>query len=347
MDIQSALEQLCAAPGPSGFEHGVSGVAMRLLRPLVDEVYIDRLGSVVGVKRCGKPNARRLVLDAHLDEIGLVVTAIEDGFLHIRAIGGVDPRILPGQELTVLAEEPIHGVVITLPPHVVKAKERKQSLPISELLVDVGLSQEEVQHRVAPGTPVVYRESCFSLGGHQLCGKSMDDRACFVSLLRALELLSGKQTDVDIYVLGSVFEEVRGSAGARAGVYAIEPDWCVAVDVTHGCTPDAPKEKTLKMGEGPAIGIGPNMTRWMSDRMKEKAKALGVPYQLEVMGGHTGTNAWPIQICREGIATALVSLPLKYMHTPVEVINTGDLEGLAQLIAAFALDLEKEAKYLC
>ncbi len=347
MDIQTALEQLCAAPGPSGFERRVSGVAMQLLRPLVDEVYTDRLGSVVGVKRCGKPGAKRLVLDAHLDEVGLVVTAIEEGFLHIRSIGGVDPRILPGRELTVLADQPLPGVVITLPPHVLKPEDRKKSLPISELLVDVGLSQEQAEARIPLGTPIAYRESCFALGDGQRCGKSMDDRACFVSLLRALELLRDKPLDVDIYVLGSVFEEVPGSAGARTGVYAIAPDWCVAVDVTHGATPDAPKDKTLKMGGGPAIGIGPNMTRWMSDRMKDKAKELNIPYQLEVMGGHTGTNAWPIQICREGIPTALVSLPLKYMHTPLEVIDTGDLEALAQLLAAFVLGLGKEAKYPC
>lgn len=347
MDIQAALKQLCAAPGPSGFEQPVAAIAAQLLRPLMDEVYIDRLGSVIGVKRCGKPDAKRLVLDAHLDEIGLVVTAIEQGFLHIRSIGGVDPRILPGRELTVLADEPLPGVVITLPPHVLKAEDRKKSIPISELLVDVGLSQEQAQARIPLGTPIVYRESCFALGGGQLCGKSMDDRACFVSLLRALELLKNKMLDVDVYVLGSVFEEIPSSAGARTGVYAINPDWCVAVDVTHGATPDAPKEKTLTMGGGPAIGIGPNMTRWMSDRMKSKAKTLDIPYQLEVMGGHTGTNAWPIQICREGIPTALVSLPQKYMHTPVEVVNTADLEALAQLIAAFILDLGKEAKFPC
>ena len=347
MDMQAALNQLCAAPGPSGFEQPVAAIAQELLRPLVDEVYTDCLGSVIGVKRCGKPNAKRLVLDAHLDEIGLIVTGIERGFLRICSIGGVDPRILPGRELTVLAEQPLPGVVVTLPPHVLKGEDRKKSLPISELLVDVGLSQEQAEARIPLGTPIVYREGCFALGNNQLCGKAMDDRACFVSLLRALELINEHTPDVDVYVLGSVFEEVPSSAGARAGVFTIEPDWCVAVDVTHGDTPDAPKEKTLKMGGGPAIGIGPNMTRWMSDRMKEKAKNLDIPYQLEIMGGHTGTNAWPIQICREGIPTALLSLPLKYMHTPVEVLNTGDLEALAQLIAAFALDLGKEAKFPC
>lgn len=343
MDIGNVLERLCAAGGPSGFEHSVAGIAAELLRPLADEVWMDRLGNVVGVRRCGKPNPKRLVLDAHLDEIGLVVTGIEEGFLRFAPIGGVDPRILPGRELTVLTDTPILGVVICTPPHLLKAEDREKSIPIRDLYIDVGLSQEQAEAAIPIGTPIVYRESCFALGKSQMCGKAMDDRACFTGLLRTLELLQDVDLDVDVYVLGSTFEEV-GGAGAKTGVFAIEPDWCVAVDVTHGKTPDGPKEKTLKMGSGPAIGVGPNMTRWMTERMKEKARALNIPFQLEVMGGHTGTNAWPIQICREGIATALVSLPLKYMHTPLEVFELSDLENMARLLAAFATGLGREGQ---
>lgn len=343
MDIREALKRLCAAGGPSGFEGAVARVAEDLLRPLVDEVCVDRLGNVIGVKRCGKPNAKRLVLDAHLDEIGLIVTGVEDGFLRFTSIGGVDPRILPGRELTVLTEPPVTGVVICTPPHLLKAEDREKSIPMDELYIDVGLSQEQAQAAIPSGTPIVYRESCFALGKNQMCGKAMDDRACFVSLLRAVELLQDKPLDVDLYILGSTFEEV-GGAGAKTGVFSVDPDWCVAVDVTHGKTPDSPKEKVLKMGEGPAIGVGPNMTRWMTDRLKKKAKERNIPFQLEVMGGHTGTNAWPIQICREGIATALVSLPLKYMHTPVEVFDLADLEHLAHLLAQFAVGLGEEGQ---
>lgn len=343
MDIRDALKQLCATGGPSGFEGAVARVASELLHPLVDEVYTDRLGNVIGVKRCGKPGAKRLVLDAHLDEIGLIVTGVEDGFLRFTSIGGVDPRILPGRELTVLTEPPVQGVVICTPPHLLKEEDREKSIPLDELYIDVGLSQELAENTIPVGTPIVYHESCFDLGKNQMCGKAMDDRACFVSLLRAAELLQDKQLDVDIYIFGSTFEEV-GGAGAKTGVFSIEPDWCVVVDVTHGKTPDSPKEKVLKMAGGPAIGVGPNMTRWMTERLKKKAKDFDIPFQLEVMGGHTGTNAWPIQICREGIATALVSLPLKYMHTPVEVFDLTDLEHLAQLLAQFAVGLGEEGQ---
>ena len=343
MDICDALNQLCAVGGPSGFEGSVGRVAADLLRPLVDEVCTDRLGNVIGVRRCGKPNAKRLVLDAHLDEIGLIVTGLEEGFLRFTSIGGVDPRILPGRELTVLTEPPMLGVVTCMPPHLLKAEDREKSIPMDELYIDVGLSQEQAEAAVPVGTPIVYRESCFPLGKNQVCGKAMDDRACFISLLRAAELLQDTQLDVDLYILGSTFEEV-GGAGAKTGVFSVDPDWCVAVDVTHGKTPDSPKEKVLKMGGGPAIGVGPNMTRWMTERLKKKAGEQSIPFQLEVMGGHTGTNAWPIQICREGIATALVSLPLKYMHTPIEVLDLSDLEHLAQLLAGFAVGLGEEGQ---
>jgi len=343
LDIRNALERLCAVGGPSGFESTVAHAAEQLLRPLVDEVSIDRLGNVIGVKRCGKPNAKRLVLDAHLDEVGLIVTGVEEGFLRFTSIGGVDPRILPGRELTVLSDPPRTGVVICMPPHLLKAEDREKSIPMDELYIDIGLSLEQAEAAIPPGTPVVYRESCFALGKNQVCGKAMDDRACFIGLLRAVELLQDKPLDVDLYILGSTFEEVGGT-GAKTGVFSIEPDWCVAVDVTHGKTPDSPKEKVLKMGGGPAIGVGPNMTRWMTERLKKKANEQNIPFQLEVMGGHTGTNAWPIQICREGIATALVSLPLKYMHTPVEVLDLDDLEHLAQLLAEFAVGLREEGQ---
>jgi endoglucanase len=170
----------------------------------------------------------------------------------------------------------------------------------------------------------------------------MDDRACFVTLLRAVELLRDRELDVDLYVLGSTREEVSG-AGAVVGTRALAPDFCVAVDVTHGKTPDSQAGKAFTLGGGPAVGIGPNATRWMSRRFLEKAAAQGIEVQKEVMEGNSGTNAWGMQTCCEGIATAVLSLPLKYMHTPVETLDVGDIESVAQLLAAFAVDLGKEA----
>lgn len=346
MDIRNVLERLCSVGAPSGFETPAARTAEELLRPLTDEVFITRLGSVVGVRRCGKPGAKKLLLDAHLDEIGLIVSGHEDGYLRFRSIGGVDPRMLPDREVTVLVGPPVLGVVACLPPHVQTAKDRDKTTPIPELFIDVGLSQAEAQAHIPVGTPIVYRESCFPLGEDQLCGKSMDNRACFVTLLRAAELLQGQALDVDLYIMGSTREEV-GGYGAQTSTFAIAPDWCVAVDVTHGKTPDSPREVATVLGGGPAVGIGPNIARWMSARLMDKGAAEGISCQPDVMEGNTGTNGWDMQICREGIATALVSLPLKYMHTPMEVVKLSDIEDTARLLAAFAKDLGKEAVTPC
>ena len=335
--MRQALERLCTCTAPSGFEGPAAAVAAELLRPLVDEVSIDRMGNVLGVRRSKTPGAPKLLLDAHLDEIGLIVTGVEDGFLRFRSIGGVDPRMLPGRELVVLTDPPLRGLVACP-----AGRDENKSVPLNELYVDVGLSQEEAERAVPVGTPMVYRAGCFPLGEDQMCGKSMDDRACFVTLLRAAELLRDKELDVELHILGSTREEVSG-AGAVVGTWAVAPDFCVAVDVTHGKTPDGPADKTFDLGGGPAIGVGPNMTRWMTERMIDKAREHSIPYQLEIMSGHTGTNGWEMQISREGVATSVLSLPLKYMHTPVETLSLADMEGVAQLLAAFTENLGKEA----
>ena len=335
--MRQALERLCTCTAPSGFEGPAAAVAAELLRPLVDEVSIDRMGNVLGVRRSKTPGAPKLLLDAHLDEIGLIVTGVEDGFLRFRSIGGVDPRMLPGRELVVLTDPPLRGLVACP-----AGGDENKSVPLNELYVDVGLSQEEAERAVPVGTPMVYRAGCFPLGEEQMCGKSMDDRACFVTLLRAAELLRDKELDVELHILGSTREEVSG-AGAVVGTWAVAPHFCVAVDVTHGKTPDGPADKTFELGGGPAIGVGPNMTRWMTERMIAKAREHSIPYQLEIMSGHTGTNGWEMQISREGVATSVLSLPLKYMHTPVETLSLADMEGVAQLLAAFVEHLGKEA----
>ena len=170
MEIEQYLERLCAVGAPSGFERPAALAAKELLEPLMDEVWLDRLGNLVGVRRCGKPEAKKLLLDAHLDEVGLTVTGAENGFLRFRGIG-VDERMLPNREVTVLTDPPMVGVVACLPPHVLAAEDREKAPKPEELFIDVGLSQEEAERLVPPGTPVVYRSHFLRLGECQLCGK--------------------------------------------------------------------------------------------------------------------------------------------------------------------------------
>lgn len=339
MDICKTLSDLCTGAGPSGREDSLAQQALELLRPLMDEVWVDRFGNAVGVRRCGKPGAKRLLLDAHLDEIGLLVTGAEEGFLRFCAVGGVDPRILPDQEVTLLTDPPRFGLIACLPPHVQRAGEGDQGIPLAELRIDAGLSQQEGERLI--GTFGVFRGEFRKLLHGKVSAKSLDDRSGFVTLLRTAELLRNKTLDADLYILGSTREETGGS-GALVGAFALRPDCCIAVDVTHGRTPDGPKEDTFPVGEGPAIGIGPNMTCWMTRRLLAKADQLGLSWRPEVMTGNTGTNAWKIQTAREGIATAVVSIPLRYMHSPVETLDLEDLERTARLLTAFADNLAGE-----
>ncbi len=341
MEYEQVLEQLCALPGPSGFEAAVAHAAMELLRPYVDEVRIDPMGSVVGLRRCGKPGAPRLLLDAHLDEIGLIVTGHEEGFLRFASLGGVDPRMLPDREVLVLTQPPVPGVIACLPPHIQTEEDMDKSRSVREQVIDVGLSQEKAQNCIPIGTPVVYRTGSRKLGDKLLCGKALDDRSCFAVLLDTAQRLSSLELDVDVYFVGSVQEETH-STGAIAAAWDVVPQLCVAVDVTHGDSPDAPKDKTFSLGGGPVIGMGPNCTRWMTERMERTAKNLGLDYQIEVMAGHSGTNGWPLQISGEGVATAVLSVPLRYMHTPVETVHLDDLHGAARLLSDFVLGLGEE-----
>ena len=178
MNTLECLKTLCQTGGPSGYEAPVADLAAQLLTPWMDEVWTDRLGNVIGLRRCGKPNAKKLLLDAHLDQIGLMVTGAEDGYLRFTTIGGVDPRMLPDREVTILTQPPRLGVIACLPPHVLSAEDREKAPALGEYYVDTGLSQETVEREIPVGTPMVFRESFLELAGGKICSGALDDRAC-------------------------------------------------------------------------------------------------------------------------------------------------------------------------
>ena len=341
MELREIIETLCNVCAPSGFEEDAVSCASELLRPLVSELKTDAMGNLIAVRRCGKDNAPLIMAEAHIDEIGLIVTGYEKGFLRFANVGGVDPRMLPAMEVTVLSNPPVFGVVDVLPPHVLSESEREKPLPADKLFIDVGLTQEEAEERIPRGTPVSFGTRCSRLGRHRLCGKSMDDRSCAAIVIRALELAGTQELSADVAILLAVQEEV-GCRGAITGAFNAAPEAAVAVDVTFGDSPDAPKNKTFTLCKGPTIGVGPNMTRRISDRLAELVQEKNIPYQTEVLPGQSGTDAWPIQVSREGVATGLLSLPLKYMHTPVEVMDLRDAEATAALLAAWLVDYGKE-----
>ena len=214
MELADIIIELSKASGPSGFESGVREVAAGMLKHYMEEVRTDTMGNLIGVRRCGKAGAKKLLLDAHLDEIGMIVTHIEKGFLRFSTIGGVDPRMLPAREVTVLSEPPVFGIVSVLPPHILSGEEMDKSQSVQEMVIDVGMSQETAEKTIKLGTPIVFRGGAERFGEDCICGKALDDRACFATVLRALELIEGRRLDVDLYVMGSVQEEL-GYRGAK------------------------------------------------------------------------------------------------------------------------------------
>ncbi len=338
MNIQSLIQKISECPSPSGFEHSASKRIAAVMERYVDKVSVDSFGNVIGIRPCGKRHAKCLLLDAHLDEIGLIVTGEKDGLLTFSNIGGVDPRILPASSVTVLCDPPRSGVISAAPPHLQTAEESKNTVPVENLYIDIGAESGECN--VPVGTPVVFDSGFSVLSGKNISARALDDRASLAAILRAVELLKGKKIGVDIVVVASCQEEL-GCRGAQVAGYTVNPDYAIVVDVTHATTPGVDKSSSFPAGSGAAIGFGPNMTRKVSDALLAVAKDKKIPHTVEISPGHSGTNAWTVQVLREGIATGLLSIPLKYMHTPVETVREKDIEAVAKLLTEFVQHLSQ------
>ena len=337
MNTKDILIELCQLSGPAGFEEEVTASVKVFLEPYMDEVVIDVLGNVIGVRRCGKENAAKLLFDAHIDEIGFVVTGVEEGFLRFAKTGGLDARILPAQGVKILTNPPLYGVISVLPPHILKKEDMGKNTKIEDMFIDVGFTQEQATQLIAPGTPGVLTQNVRDFGNNEIFGKALDNRVGIVAILRALEILGDTPLDVDLYVMASTQEEV-GGRGATPGTYSIAPDYCVVVDVDHAKTPDTKAYETSeKTGAGVIISRGINMNPAFTEMVIKQAKDKDIKYQINVSTGTKGfTNAREIQISRMGVATALLGIPMKYMHSVNEVISLDDLESTAALLCQTA-----------
>ncbi len=331
------LEKLCAACGVGG-ERAAAEAVREELRSLCDEVKTFPLGSVAGILRCGRENAPLLMLEAHLDEIGFTVTQVDDGgFIRVAACGGIDRRVLASQEVIVYGEREIPGVFCATPPHLAKflAKENGKLPPMEDFGIDTGLSQQELQTLVFPGTRVGFRPHFSKIGEHAVCAKALDNCAGCEAVLRALELLKGAQVPCDIAALFAVQEEI-GGAGAKTAAFDLMPDAAIVTDVSFALTPDAPPQFCGIAGKGAMLGFSPNLDAALTQRLLSLAQNQQIPFQQEVMGSDTGTDADLIALTRTGVKTALISIPLRYMHTPNETVDLRDIESTAQWMAAAA-----------
>lgn len=331
MDLEKTIMSLADAAGVSGDEGEAAELAFSLMKNYTDHCEIKN-GNVIGHlgKRGKKPH---ILIDAHIDRIGLVVTHItDDGFLKVSGVGGIDRRLLHAQQVKILGRETVCGVICSMPPHL----EKDSSIvpEMDSICIDTGMTKEQAEKLIFPGDKIVYSVHCGKLLGDRIAGAALDDRCGVSAILRALDILNGTDLDCEITVLFSAQEEV-GERGAKIAAYEIDPDIALAVDVSFALTADDSEVKCGTIGGGCMIGFSPVLDRELSERLVGIAEKNNIPYQREVMSGSTGTNADRFSVNRGGVKAATLSIPLKYMHTPVEVISSSDVENTAQLIAAY------------
>jgi putative aminopeptidase FrvX len=347
METASLLRELCEARGPSGYEAEVRGIVGRLFGENAHEVRIDPMGNLIALRRgedeqeAAARSAPRpsLMLAGHLDEIALIVTRVEKGFLGIAQIGGFDPRVLFGQEVIVHGRRELSGLIVSVPPHFTDPSEREKPVPLEKLFVDTGLPPEEVASAVRVGDIVTLRARWNALAGGFASCKSLDDRASVAAVALCLEEISRRRHLWDVYAVGTVQEEGSG-VGAVTSAYSIQPTIAIAIDVTFGMQPGLSATEAVKMDAGPSLALGPNFHPKIHDRLAAAARSLELPYQVETIPGSSGTDAWAIQVSRAGVPCALVGIPIRSMHTPVETVCLRDIERTARLLAEFICRLE-------
>lgn len=342
MDTAQLLRDLTQASGVSGYEDEVREIVRHAFEPYVDSVRSDALGNLIAYKggAQGDKPRRAIMLSAHMDEIGLMVSGFEGSYLRFVRVGGVDYRTIVGQEVLVHGARPLPGIVASHPPHVTPAEERSKAIPVEQMFIDVGLSAERLQELVKVGDLITLRRDMIELQEGYAAGKAFDDRAGVVALVRCVELLHSMRPEWDVYAVASTQEEV-GLRGATVSVYGVAPDIAVAVDVGFGMQQGLSEAEAISMDGGPALAKGPTFHPVMFEGLKRVAEANEIPCQIEVLASGGGTDAWALQVSREGVPTALLSLPLRYMHTTVETVCLRDIDRTGRLLALFIAKLDE------
>ena len=330
MDCGEWLRRLCEADAPGE----AASLAAEYFSDFA-EVERDVFGGLAAQLSAGEGKPT-LLLDAHIDTIGMIVTTIDaDGFLKVGQCGHLDARVLIGAEVMIWGKEPVYGVVCSMPPHLSHGRERTAA-PVSELAIDIGWDREQALRRVAPGDRVTLMQSFQPLRRNLVCGKSLDNRAGVAALMSAGDWLR-KEAQLPCNVIFSLSEqEETGGSPSAAAAYRFCPQEAVVVDVSFAAGYHTPSQAEAELGRGPMLGIAANLSREMFEKLRHTAEMADVAVQTEVMAGRTGTNADRIVSAAAGIPCALVSIPLRNMHTAVEVVSLSDVEQTGRLLAEYA-----------
>ncbi|NMA92303.1 MAG: M42 family metallopeptidase [Firmicutes bacterium] len=341
--VKDMLEILTGAVGVSGDEREPAEITAGYLEPYVTRLHRDSFGNVIGFKEgTGGPGAPSLLVAAHIDEIGAMVSRLEKGFVRFSAVGGLDPRTLLGQAVEIHGRRRCRGVIGATPPHLLTEKERKKELRIEDLFIDLGMDPEGVEAQIRVGDYIsLVRPLLTMAGGNIASGKALDNRAGVVAMIVCAAELVDIRHFCRIYFVGTAQEEV-GVRGAIVASYGLSPDLAVAIDVTHGLSPGVAEEDGFGLGEGPVVGVGPNFHPRLVERVRTVAREYCLPYQVEPVPGPASTDSRAIQVSREGIPGILLSIPLRYMHSTVETLNLDDVLLTGRLLAGFARSIDTD-----
>ena len=339
MELEKFIREATHRPGVSGYESGVGEYIAECFRPLTDSVRVDAMQNVIATVGTEGP---RVMISAHQDEIGMVVTDIEeDGAIRLFRNGGVDPRILPGLEVEIQGRRgPVYGVIGMKPAALQSAAELKKAVDFDDLFVDVGYPAEQVRERVRVGDSVVMLAEPQLLADGAMASKTMDDRASVAAMLVAAEELHRMKVKMQVCFVASAQEEV-GAYGAQTAAFGTNPDWAIAIDVTHGEGPGTSRFQAHPLDKI-TVERGPLIHKALGRKLEAVAKKYNIPFNLAAGGGLTWTDADAIQMVREGIPTVLLSIPLRYMHTSVETLRLDVIRNAGRLMAMMIADMADE-----
>lgn len=331
MDDKAFLKRLCEAHAPSGREHWIYPIIQEAFAPY-GEVALGKMNNIYVHKRGNGKGS--IMLMAHADEVFLMITEIsERGFLKFKS-NGIDAKTLVSQEVIIHGKEEIPGIIGIKPPHLMNTEEREKAATVDGLMIDTGYSKSALEGLVNVGDYVTLKRSFVELLNNNVTCKAIDDRAGVAAMYHCAKELSAINHDADVYYVASCQEEV-GHRGAKFGSHEINPTIGIAIDVTFDSGPLGATDRENYLGQGPVVCIGPNIHPKVRKKLMEVAREYNIPFQVEVEPGNTGTDAWDIQITREGIPTLLISIPIKYMHTSVEIVNMEDIKNTGRIIAKF------------
>lgn len=342
MEGKSFLKLLSNSAGLSGYESNLEDTIIPVVREYTDDLTVDKLGNIIALKKgTGSKDNIKIALAGHMDEIGLMVKDIEkNGFLRFTNIGGVDPRTVLGQEVIVHGKKDLFGVIGSKPPHLQEKSEQNKAIKMEDMIIDIGYSKEKVEDLINIGDPITIKRDFTELKGNRLAGKALDNKAGIVAIFECIKELKKLNHESDVYFISTVQEEVS-MAGGLVSTYKINPDIGIAVDVGFGKTPELPNN-SLDLGAGVGITLGGNIHPNLRKHLIKIAKEYNIPFQTEVTPGPTGTDARAMQITREGIPSLVLSVPLRYMHTSVEVVDMEDIKNTGKLLAFFIASISKE-----